>query len=102
MDLSCIQLLIMKPIYHENCLYGAVFFSKFTMNLLLIGTVYFLSSRYVSVYEGHAVGILVIYFICASEFILNVLVVLGKILELDTINDNSSGDIDINWGGFGE
>jgi len=79
----------MKPFYSTGCLDWGIFFSKVTMNLLLILIVYQLAARFVSVYEGHTVGIMAIYFICAYEFILNVLVTLGRILDLDTINSSA-------------
>lgn len=94
----------MKPFYTEGCLEWAIFFSKISTNFLIIIIVYNLSAKFVTVYEGHAVGILVIYFICAYEFILNVLVTLGRILDLDTIDSNSksngsNGDFDFGFGG---
>ena len=80
----------MKPFYTIGCIEWAIFFSKVSTNTLLILVVYNFSARFVTVYEGHAVGVLVIYFICAYEFILNVLVTLGRILDLDTIDSNSN------------
>lgn len=59
--------------------------SKFVNNLVLIVVVHAFAAKFVSVYEGHAIGVIVIYFICAYEFIVNVLVTLGKILELEEI-----------------
>jgi len=86
MDSSNIHMMNMKPFYNTSTLSGALFMSKLSMNLILILTVHIFSSKFVTVYEGHCVGVMAIYFICAYEFILNVLITLAKILELDTIN----------------
>jgi len=102
MDSSNIQMMNMKPFYGTGQILGAIFFSKVTMNLILIVIVNQLARRFINVYEGHAVGVLVIYFICAYEFIINVLVTLGRILRLDTINTTSNSNVsDMGFGGGG-
>lgn len=86
MDSSNIHMMNMKSIYQESTLNGALFFSKIIVTTALIATIYLISSKFISVYEGHAVAVMVIYFICAYEFIFNVLITLTKILNLDSVN----------------
>lgn len=82
MDSSNMHLLNIKPFYKTSDLNFAIFFSKVTTNLLLITCVYYFSAKFITVFEGHCIGISVIYLICAFEFILNVLLTLGVILGL--------------------
>lgn len=90
MDSSNIHLLNIKPFYKKSDLNFAIFFSKVTTNLLLITCVYYFSAKFITVFEGHCIGIIVIYLICAFEFILNVLLTLGIILGLSQEHSASS------------
>ena len=82
MDSSNMHLLNIKPFYTQRDLSFAIFFSKVFSNLLLITTVYYFSAKFITVFEGHCIGVLAIYLICAYEFILNVLLTLGVILGI--------------------
>ena len=83
MDHSHIEMMNMKAVYSTGSITFAVFASKIVMNALLITLVYFFSSYCVSVYEGHCVSVIAIYFICAYEFLFNVLAAMAEILNLD-------------------
>ena len=86
MDTSNVQMMIMKPIYTFSSLAWGLILSKLLVNVILVVIVHQVSARFFSVYEGHAIGVIVIYFICAYEFTINVLVTVGNILELETVN----------------
>ena len=90
MDSSNIHMMNMKSIYQESTLNGALFFSKVIVTSFLIAITYIIASKFITVYEGHAVAVMVIYFICAYEFIFNVLITLTKILQLDPVQNPSS------------
>ena len=88
MDTSNVQMMIMKPLYTQSSLVWGMILSKLTVNLLLVFTVHLISAKFITVYEGHTIGVISIYFICAYEFTVNVLVTLGNILDLQTVNLN--------------
>jgi len=82
MDSSCIHVLNMKPIYKPSSIIFAIFFGKLITHIVLVCVVYFVSAKLFTVYEGHAIGVIVIFFICAYEFMFNVLFNLSTILDL--------------------
>jgi hypothetical protein len=83
MDRSHIEKMTMTTAYSTASITFGVFCSKIVMNALLIAVVYYISASCVSVYEGHCASVIAIYFICAYEFLFNVLAVMAAILGLD-------------------
>lgn len=90
MDSSNIHILNMKPIYPGPSIKMSILLSKVVMHTVLITFVYYFSKHCFNVYEGHAIGVAVIFFICAYEFMFNVLFNLGGILGLQSLDENNS------------
>lgn len=90
MDSSNIHVLNMKPIYTDSSIIFAILFGKVIIHTVLIGVIWALSGKLklFNVYEGHAVGVIVIFFICAYEFMFNVLFNLGGILGLEPLDSS--------------
>lgn len=86
MDESHLEKMNMSSTYSDGSIVFGVIFSTIVMNALLITIVYYFSAYCVSVHEGHFVGVVAIYFICAYEFLFYVLIVMAQILELDTMD----------------
>ena len=86
MDSSSVQIMNMKPLYEPSGIGLSILLSKLIMHTVLILLVSQISARMFNVYEGHAIGVCVIFFICAYEFMFNVLFNLASILGLKSLN----------------
>lgn len=88
MDTSNIHGLNMKAIYTPGSITFGIIVSKIVMNGILVALVHVFSAKCITVYEGHCVGVIAIYVICAYEFLFYVLVNLSHILQLDSVQSN--------------
>lgn len=89
MDSSNIHMMNMKVVYTKSSLVFAIFFGKIILHVLLIAVVYYIAKYGFSVYEGHTTGVIVIFFICAYEFMYNVLFNLSGILGLEPLQSSA-------------
>jgi len=85
MDSSNLTGFNLKSQYTSPSIIFGIFFSHIIINMVLIAIAHVFSAYCLTIYEGHVISIVIIYFVCAYEFMTHVLPISVDILDLPGI-----------------